>query len=220
MTMVDSADSCLMIWAYAPERTGPGRKRFALLLREPDACQDEQSEEVKEQSEAMGAEEEGEEKREEMKVTMEKANEADTEKEKAASSDEDKGAYKAEEGAKPEDIQREAQSDKMMSQLDSSASRFSLLLTLLSILVAFAISIIVLLGLIGDECARCSRAADQQETTGDGGLEGRWWLAWRRANDNSGYVGAAIVGIFALCVLVYFGASLFLSRRRKRKAGL
>lgn len=102
----------------------------------------------------------------------------------------------------------------------STFSSLSLLLTLLSILLAFAIGSIVLLGLIGDECSRCSRAADKQEENGNGGLEGKWWLAWRRANDESGKVGAGIVGVFALILLGYVGGRWGLrkwSARRKEK---
>jgi high-affinity nickel-transport protein len=102
-------------------------------------------------------------------------------------------------------------------RFDAPASTLSLGLTALSICLAASIGLIVLLGLIGDECARCVRAADKQDETGDGGLEGRWWLAWRRANDQSGYIGAAIVGVFALSLAVFY-ASRWLRSRYARPA--
>lgn len=102
--------------------------------------------------------------------------------------------------------------------IDAPASTLSLFLTLLSILVALAIALIVLLSLIGDRCARCTRAADLQEESGSGGLEGRWWLAWRRASDQSGYVGAGIVGAFAVLLLGYWGVKVARKWWRARKS--
>lgn len=102
----------------------------------------------------------------------------------------------------------------------STFSSLSLLLTLLSILLAFSIGVIVLLGLIGDSCKRCSRAADKQDESGNGGLEGRFWLAWRNANDQSGLVGAGIVGTFALILIGYVtfkvGRKKLRARRQRR----
>ncbi|KAG6826621.1 hypothetical protein H0H92_015112, partial [Tricholoma furcatifolium] len=56
-------------------------------------------------------------------------------------------------------------------------SGLSVILTLMSILVAFSISLIEIMGLIGEQCARCSRAANAAD---GGGLEGSWWRAWAR----------------------------------------
>ncbi|KAG5733763.1 Hydrogenase nickel incorporation protein hupN, partial [Termitomyces sp. T112] len=61
-------------------------------------------------------------------------------------------------------------------------SGLSIILTIMSILVAFSISLITIMGLIGEQCNRCSRAAEAED---GGGLEGSWWRAWARANDNS-----------------------------------
>ncbi|KAI6041400.1 NicO-domain-containing protein [Pisolithus marmoratus] len=81
-------------------------------------------------------------------------------------------------------------------------SNLSVLLTSMSILLAFCISIIEVMGLIGQECARCQQAAS---ATDGGGLVGKWWRAWQRANDNSGYIGAAVAGAFLLIVIGWFG---------------
>ncbi|CDR88143.1 related to high-affinity nickel transport protein nic1 [Sporisorium scitamineum] len=99
-----------------------------------------------------------------------------------------------------------------------TSSTLSHLLTLLSILLAFAISTITLMGLIGENCDRCARAAAKQDETHDGGLEGRWWLFWQQANDASGIIGACIVGGFAAILLVWYSgkATLRWYRRRAR----
>jgi high-affinity nickel-transport protein len=72
------------------------------------------------------------------------------------------------------------------------------------------------MGLIGENCAQCSEAADDPN---GGGLSGAWWRFWAsvsfpprplshadrhaQANDNSGYIGAGIVGVFAVTLLGY-----------------
>lgn len=94
----------------------------------------------------------------------------------------------------------------------STSTSLSHLLTLLSILLAFAISTITLIGLIGENCARCKRAAAKQEDTHDGGLEGRWWLFWQQANDASGIIGACIVGSFAAILALWYACRALLRR--------
>jgi len=81
-------------------------------------------------------------------------------------------------------------------------SGLSIILTLMSILVAFSISLITIMGLIGEQCSQCAAAAGAEN---GGGLAGSWWRAWARANDNSGYIGAAIVGAFLLIVVGWYG---------------
>ncbi|GLB38369.1 putative NiCoT transporter (TC 2.A.52) family protein [Lyophyllum shimeji] len=76
-------------------------------------------------------------------------------------------------------------------------SGLSIILTLMSILLAFSISVITIMGLIGEQCERCRRAAEAPD---GGGLAGSWWRAWAKVNDNSGYIGAAIVGVFLTIV--------------------
>ncbi|KAL7413711.1 high-affinity nickel-transport protein-domain-containing protein [Mrakia frigida] len=93
-------------------------------------------------------------------------------------------------------------------------STMSIYLTLLSICVAFSISLITIMGLIGENCSACVAAAESE----DGGLAGSWWRGWANANEQSGYIGAAIVGTFVVILagswLVRWGL-----KRRKREAG-
>lgn len=76
-------------------------------------------------------------------------------------------------------------------------SGLSIILTLMSILVAFSISLITIMGLIGENCRSCRAAT---EAKNGGGLAGSWWRGWAKANNNSGYIGAAIVGGFLAIV--------------------
>ncbi|KAJ1019387.1 hypothetical protein NDA16_004504 [Ustilago loliicola] len=105
--------------------------------------------------------------------------------------------------------------DELARANRSTSSSLSHLLTLLSILLAFAISIITLVGLIGENCDRCARAAAKQDETHDGGLEGRWWLFWQKANDASGIIGACIVGGFAAILLLWYVGKALLKRYRR-----
>ncbi|PWN32947.1 NicO-domain-containing protein [Meira miltonrushii] len=190
MTLVDSADSCLMIWAYAPDlpKKSGWRERLAIWRD-------------KKEIQSNGALQDT--------VNIHK--------------DDDK---KEQPNETPPDEKRENEEPEKVTNelnrvsLDASASRISLVLTLLSILVAFAIGLIVLMGLIGEQCSQCTRAADEQEETGNGGLAGRWWLAWRTANDNSGYVGAGIVGTFAVSVILWYFIRYTVRKLKSKKASL
>ncbi|EIW59722.1 NicO-domain-containing protein [Trametes versicolor FP-101664 SS1] len=97
----------------------------------------------------------------------------------------------------------------------NAVSNLSILLTLMSIMVAFSISLITVMGLIGDNCAPCQKAANAED---GGGLAGRWWRGWANANDKSGYIGAAIVGSFIAVVLGWYGAR-FLYRKWQTRRG-
>ncbi|WFC94476.1 hypothetical protein MBRA1_001106 [Malassezia brasiliensis] len=109
----------------------------------------------------------------------------------------------------------------MAHEIAVSTTPFTLFLTLLSIIIAFAVSIIEILGLIGSECSQCSAAADRQAETHDGGLAGRWWLWWRWCNDNFGWIGIGITGAFFLAVGIALGVTIYLSKRRSvRRAHL
>jgi len=88
-------------------------------------------------------------------------------------------------------------SDRMTRVKRNTMSTLSIVLTTMSILLAFSISFIEIMGLIGDNCAKCQAAASAPN---GGGLAGQWWRGWARANDNSGYIGAAIVGAFVIIV--------------------
>ncbi|KAJ7134716.1 high-affinity nickel-transport protein-domain-containing protein [Mycena epipterygia] len=92
-------------------------------------------------------------------------------------------------------------------------SGLSIVLTLMSIFVAFSISLITIMGLIGDNCTRCQGAANAAD---GGGLAGKWWRGWVKANDNSGYIGAAIVGAFVVVVACWYASRRLLSARRAR----
>jgi len=69
----------------------------------------------------------------------------------------------------PLDTQAEVKTNAM--------SMLSIILTLMSILVAFSISLITIMGLIGERCAQCAAAANAED---GGGLAGSWWRAWAR----------------------------------------
>lgn len=84
--------------------------------------------------------------------------------------------------------------------ITSSMSSLSIALTLISILVAASIALITLMGLIGDVCGRCREAADREGESGDGGLEGRWWRFWARVR--SDYV-QLFVSCFILSLFIH-----------------
>ncbi|TBU39468.1 NicO-domain-containing protein [Dichomitus squalens] len=96
----------------------------------------------------------------------------------------------------------------------NTMSNLSILLTIMSILVAFSISLITTMGLIGDNCTPCRSAANAPD---GGGLAGRWWRGWAKANDNSGYIGAAIVGTFVLVVSSWYGLRFLHGKRQAQK---
>lgn len=211
MTLVDSADSCLMIWAYAPDlpKKAGWRERLAIWR------------DVKEMQSSGALQ--GTVNILNKQPKTEKTPENDVEKEPIQIQEEEKKELS---NAIPREVKQEDdEPEKVMHELDrtsldASASRISLLLTLLSILVAFAIGLIVLMGLIGEQCSQCARAADNQEETGHGGLAGRWWLGWRKANDNSGYVGAGIVGTFAVSVVLWYLIRYIVRKVQRKKTSL
>lgn len=88
-------------------------------------------------------------------------------------------------------------------------SELSITLTCISILAAFAISIIEFMGIAVEKCQSCSDAAESSD-----GLDGKWWRFWQACNDSSGYIGAGIVGTMLLCGISYLG----LRRHRRKKA--
>jgi len=101
---------------------------------------------------------------------------------------------------------------KVASRVKQNAmSGLSIILTVISIMVAFSISLITIMGLIGENCAQCREAADAED---GGGLAGRWWRGWAKANDNSGYIGAAIVGGFVVAVIGWYTIKWLSSKRR------
>jgi len=91
------------------------------------------------------------------------------------------------------DTARREHDDHMLLVKRNTMSELSITLTTMSILLAFGISLIEIMGLIGANCGKCQVAASAPD---GGGLAGTWWRGWAQANDNSGYIGAAIVGTF------------------------
>jgi len=94
---------------------------------------------------------------------------------------------------------------------ESTMSGLGIILTLISILVAFSISIITIMGLVGDKCGPCTAAAEAEDGHG-GGLAGRWWRGWAKANDETGIIGAAIVGGFVAVVILWYSGRWILKR--------
>ncbi|KAK7469310.1 hypothetical protein VKT23_003794 [Stygiomarasmius scandens] len=92
-------------------------------------------------------------------------------------------------------------------------SNLSVILTLMSILLAFSISLITIMALIGENCSSCQKAAEAED---GGGLAGRWWRGWAQANDSSGYIGAAIVGAFVVIVAAWYGVGWCMRKYGKR----
>ncbi|KAI6166719.1 NicO-domain-containing protein [Pisolithus thermaeus] len=113
-------------------------------------------------------------------------------------------------GAK-DDSKNVAEGDHVACVKRHTLSNLSILLTSMSILLAFSIAIIEIMGLIGQVCASCQRAASAAD---GGGLAGKWWRTWQRANDNSGYIGAAVVGVFLLVVIGWFSVKRITKTRR------
>ncbi|THH03297.1 hypothetical protein EW145_g6371 [Phellinidium pouzarii] len=110
-------------------------------------------------------------------------------------------------GEEQEDVTR-----RNMRVKQHTMSTLSLVLTLISILVAFSISLIEFMGLIGERCRACQRAAEDPD---GGGLAGSWWRGWAKANDDSGFIGAAIVGGFVIIVAGWYGCRWIIRKTRK-----
>ncbi|KAF8919042.1 high-affinity nickel-transport protein-domain-containing protein [Mucidula mucida] len=111
----------------------------------------------------------------------------------------------------PHDLQDKARALKVKLNMMSG---LSIVLTLMSIFVAFSISLITIMGLIGENCGKCQEAVEAEN---GGGLSGSWWRAWARANDNSGYIGAAIVGSFIIIVAGWYGGR-WVARKYHRRS--
>lgn len=167
MTLVDSLDSVLMLYAYAqPDlRSGP-KRRFLLFTR------DEQT--------PTGITLDGPETSDADLVVsinnetpISSSGEPDIEVYKPH--DTDASSLKAGGVASEVDTERA----RIIAAKISTISSLSISLTLLSIAVALSISLIQIMGLIGENCARCVRAA---EDPNGGGLEGSWWRAWARVS--------------------------------------
>ncbi|KAF9485779.1 NicO-domain-containing protein [Pholiota conissans] len=167
MTLIDSADSVLMLYSYAgfPERS------LTFFIRLPESVENIDS----------GPQDERQDIKDPEKNLVQEVAETS----KLGGNIKDPVA---------QEIQNKM---NMMSGL-------SIILTLMSIMVAFSISLITIMGLIGDQCKSCTAVAEADDGHG-GGLAGRWWRAWAKAGDKSGYIGIAIVGAFSLIVATWYG---------------
>ncbi|KAF5369270.1 hypothetical protein D9758_002785 [Tetrapyrgos nigripes] len=105
--------------------------------------------------------------------------------------------------------------ERIMTVKRNMMSSLSVILTLMSILLAFSISLITIMALIGENCDACQRAADAED---GGGLAGSWWRAWARASDSSGYIGAAIVAVFVVVVAAWYGVRWAVGKYRKQNS--
>ncbi|THV00852.1 NicO-domain-containing protein [Dendrothele bispora CBS 962.96] len=112
-----------------------------------------------------------------------------------------------------QDIQNTIDRQRISRVKRNMMSGLSIMLTLMSILLAFSISLITIMALIGENCDSCKNAAEAED---GGGLAGRWWRGWAKASDNSGYIGAAIIGAFVVVVLGWYGARWGLRRCKGR----
>ncbi|KAG6815737.1 hypothetical protein H0H87_011848 [Tephrocybe sp. NHM501043] len=196
MTLVDSADSILMLYSYTgfPEKSWVFFERTQQLANDTPEPTDLVTETTKEKVlEAINVHDTTDielEKQETVVATVDVAPSHTYEDAEVAIS-----VPAATDGVEGKVSRDTAVKMNVMSGL-------SIILTLMSILMAFSISLITIMGLIEEQCARCRRAAEAED---GGGLEGRWWSAWARANDNSGYIGVAIVGSFLTIVAVWHG---------------
>ncbi|EJU03133.1 NicO-domain-containing protein [Dacryopinax primogenitus] len=193
MTLVDSIDSVLMLYSYALPSRHTAEGALAFFERKEDQAQDLSQP----QQESIDPISLSEKKGEEFVTPL---------------------VTEAPPGG--DEIVAPTPAQVMNTHLEhnkaTTLSSLSIILTLLSILVAFSISLIEIMGLIGDNCGPCQDAANAPD---GGGLAGSWWRAWDAANDASGYIGASIVGVFVCIVLVYFGGKWAYQRSTRKAAG-
>ncbi|CAE6464343.1 unnamed protein product [Rhizoctonia solani] len=207
MTLVDSADSVLMLYSYAdfPE------KGFALFEGEDTIVSEHSSVASQPVTETQPGPSTGAE------ITpahlSPKHSIADLERNNPDSPRPQEGPGEDEYMATPTEQRTLERAAK------NTMCGLSIVLTLLSILVAFrqnpSISLITIMGLIGENCSPCREAA---EDPNGGGLAGSWWRGWARANDQSGLIGASVVGCFVVIVAGWYGGRWFLRRRANRPA--
>ncbi|BEJ09884.1 hypothetical protein CcaverHIS641_0607990 [Cutaneotrichosporon cavernicola] len=198
MALVDTLDSILMLYAYAqPELRTEGKlslverdKKMFVPMPEPEG-ESTVSQEVDQSF---------------SKPPLEPSSSIDQNTSKLQPTEESSVAAVEVDAA-------EQRRRRVLAVKTATMGSLSISLTILSIAVALAISLIEIMGLIGENCSRCVTAAEAED---GGGLEGSWWRAWANANDASGYVGAAIVGVFVLILVVYHGARWWWKKRSKK----
>ncbi|KAI9510607.1 NicO-domain-containing protein [Russula earlei] len=201
MTLLDSIDSILMLYSY----TGFPERRFRLF-------------EPAEESVAPGQESSSPYREAAAKSAPPALGHRPEQGASGPSSSEEEGdrdkkqppAEVRTEDARIGDVRKRAQRELTVKR--NMMSGLSVLLTLMSVIVAFSISLITIMGLIGEKCGRCRAEAET-----DRGLAGGWWRFWGEANANSGYVGAGIVGTFVFVVGGWYGARWALDGKRRRR---
>lgn len=209
MTLVDSADSVLMLYSYSgfPERS------FFVFEKRENAVASMLREESRPGLEDPEQAITGEDKQDKAEQPLALDSEGVQVVEVKEATGEDLKSAKIKIGD-PEKL-REGEEEKLAVIVDEGMERdrrlklnvmsgLSITLTLMSILVAFSISLIVLMGLIGDNCGPCIAAAEADDGHG-GGLAGRWWRGWANANHRSGFIGVGIVGGFLFVVVGWYG---------------
>ncbi|RXK38369.1 hypothetical protein M231_04411 [Tremella mesenterica] len=205
MSLVDSLDSVLMLYAYAaPSRQHPDGKltlfhpRLPISASLPTAREDENA--------AVSEELLPSPRNEEAPLKVETGRGGTVLEEEADTKSND-----------IVEVGEMAHEDERMEgkvlRKTTTMSTLSIILTLLSIVVALSISIIEILGLIGDNCSSCSAAAQDPNS----GLRGNWWRFWAKTNDESGYIGAGIVGSFVVIVGGWYGGRWAWRRRNRSR---
>ncbi|KAF9013217.1 high-affinity nickel-transport protein-domain-containing protein [Cyathus striatus] len=184
MSMIDSADSVLMLYSYAgfPEHTW----RIFELRPVPILAATPQD-------------------------TEEKTPSGDIKNPELQETEKDKGSGN---GTASISILAQSRIEREARVKLNVMSGLSIVLTLMSILVAFSISLITIMSLIGENCSRCVASAKAED---GGGLAGRWWRGWANAGEQSGYIGAAIVGGFLAIVISWYGGRWVLRMKKKRE---
>ncbi|BGP18064.1 hypothetical protein JCM10213_008400 [Rhodosporidiobolus nylandii] len=115
------------------------------------------------------------------------------------------------EGEEDDEDTREDRATRLPIPDQDKLLSIQVVLTVISIVVALLISITEFMGLALEKCASCSDAAEN-----DPGLSGNWWRFWQSVNDNSGYLGAGVVGLFVL-VFGTWGIGAWWGRRKERR---
>ncbi|KDQ25603.1 hypothetical protein PLEOSDRAFT_1011620, partial [Pleurotus ostreatus PC15] len=172
MTLIDSADSILMLYSYSgfPERSWHLFEKTSLLPTSrlgPEEAVDRPSGDA--------ADVEASAVPQLQRINNELSGEYDTMNKNSV-----KGAVTSADGSQAPAVSPSSQ--KVLSEdtrviivKRNMMSGLSIVLTLMSILVAFSISLITIMGLIGENCASCREAAEAED---GGGLAGRWWRGW------------------------------------------
>ena len=216
MCLIDSADSVMMCYVYSPSEAKQGWK---LLQGKKDDLTTAASLSDAKQSDALTKDRmrEPEEVEHDQKTAYIGSSDNPATVEKFSRQDEISVLPELDADERVEPREPGAGSAAPPSEILTPAIKLNLVLTFTSILIAFTIGLIQLMGLIGSQCTPCSEAADRQRESGDGGLAGRWWMAWEDAGENSTYIGIAIIAFFALTLALYASYGLILNLLDKRK---